>query len=135
MTTPAAAAFYLNTHLSEWAGKGYEVYNPHNKPLEELPVIYGFNNGGAPEWLQAVAIAQDGHVLGSHICSHEGYMPHDLGITQGSRKDRHEKDYQAHYPDGYRMDFVRFNDEGLTKALELNKLLEDQHEENTDETA
>jgi hypothetical protein len=135
MTTPAAAALYLNMHLSEWAGKGYEVYNPHNKPLEELPVIYGFNNGGAPEWLQAVAIAQDGHVLGSHICSHEGYMPHDLGITQGSRKDRHEKDYQAHYPDGYRMDFVRFNDEGLTKALELNKLLEDQHEESTDETA
>jgi hypothetical protein len=139
MTTPAAAALYLNMHLSEWVGKGYEVYNPHNKPLEELPVIYGFNNGGAPEWLQAVAIAQDGHVLGSHICSHEGYMPHDLGMVKGSRPDRHENDYQKHYPDGYRMDFVPFKDveghEALKKAFVLNELLEDEHKENTDETA
>jgi hypothetical protein len=134
MTTPAAAAFYLSGHLSAWAGKGYEVYNPHNKPLEELPVIYGFNNGGAPEWLQAVAIAEDGNVLGSHICSHEGYMPHDLGITKDSRPDRHEEHYKVHYPDGYRMDFVQHGDEGLAQALIRNQLLADE-QENTDETA
>lgn len=135
MTTPAAAQQYLHEHLVVWTGKGYEVYNPHNKPLEELPVIYGFNNGGAPNWLQAIAIAEDGNVLGSHICSHEGYMPHDLGVVKGSRPDRHEEQYKVHYPDGYRMDFVPFSHEGVTKAIELNKLLGEKHEENTDADA
>ena len=121
--TTAAAAQYLAEHLSEWAGKGYEIYNPHNKPVEELPVIYGFNNGGSPGWLHAVAIAQDGHCLGGHTCSHEGYMPADLGIIAGSRPDRHEESYRKHYPDGYRMDFVPFDHEGLKKAIENNAAL------------
>lgn len=32
-------------------------------------------------------------------------MPHDLGILEGARPDRHEE-FKKHYPDGYRMDFV-----------------------------
>lgn len=127
MTTPAAAALYLSQHLVEWEGKGYEVHNPHNKPIDELPVIYGFNNGGSPGWYEAVAIAEDGNALGGHVCSHEGYMPHDLGIIKGSRPDRHEESYKVHYPDGYRMDFVSFKDvdghEALKKAFELNAKL------------
>lgn len=133
MTTPAAAAQYLHEHLVTWTGKGYEVYNPHNKPLEELPVIYGFNNGGSPEWYSAVAIAEDGHALGGHCCSHEGYMPHDLGVVKGSRPDRHENDYQKHYPDGYRMDFVPFKDvdghEALKRAFALNEIIRQKHEQ------
>jgi hypothetical protein len=117
MTTPAATALYLAKHLVEWEGKGYEIYNPHNKPLEELPVIYGFNNGGQSGWLRAVAIAEDGNVLGRHTCSHEGYMRADLGIIKGSRPGRHEESYRVHYPDGYRMDFVPFEHEGLQLAV------------------
>jgi len=65
-----------------------EIFNPHNKPLEELPTIYGFNNGGGREWLHAQLIDERGYLMGSHICSSEGFMPGDLGILKGTRKDR-----------------------------------------------
>lgn len=106
MTTEAAARLYLAQHLVEWEGKGYAIFNPLNKPVSELPVIFGFNNGGSPNWYSAMSIAQDGTILGGHICSAEAYMPHDLGILEGSRPDRHEESYKVHYPNGYRMEFV-----------------------------
>ena len=123
MTTEAAARLYLAQHLVEWEGKGYAIFNPLNKPINELPVIFGFNNGGSPNWYSAMSIAQDGTILGEHICSAEGYMPHDLGILEGSRPDRHEESYKVHYPEGYRMDFVPTeqiaNHEALQHAFEL----------------
>lgn len=127
MTTPAAARLYLAQHQLEMEGKPFAIYNPHNKPIEELPVIIGFNNGGSEGWYSAVAIAQDGVSLGGHCCSHEGYMPHDLGVLEGTRPDRHEEQYQKHYPDGYRMAFVPHkevkNCEMLQEAFRLNKIL------------
>ena len=106
MTTKAAAALYLAQHELEWEGVPFACFNPGGKPKEELPAIYGFNNGGSPGWYSAVAVAADGTCLGGHICSHEGYMPSDLGMLEGSRPDRHEKDFQPHYPEGYRCEFV-----------------------------
>jgi len=124
MTTEAAARLYLAQHEVEMEGKGYEVFNPHNKPFNELPIIYGFNNGGSGSFLSACLLAEDGTGLGGHSCSHEGYMRHDLGILKGTRPDRH-KTFQEHYPDGYRMDFVSYKDfknhEGLKKACDLNQ--------------
>lgn len=105
MTTPAAERLYRAQHNLLMEGRGYAVFNPHDKPLSELPVIYGFNNGGSPGWYSGVLLAQDGGALGGHICSHEGYMKHDLGVLEGTRPDRHEM-FREHYPDGYRMDFV-----------------------------
>lgn len=81
------------------------VFNPKDRPADELPVIYGFNNGGQPGLLNGVLIAEDGAYLGGHACSHEFYMPGDLGVIEGHRPDRHEK-FRHHYPDGYRMEFV-----------------------------
>lgn len=81
------------------------VFNPLNKPEAELPVIYGFNNGGGAGNYYACLMAEDGTGLGSHLCSSEGYMPGDLGCIEGSRPDRHEH-FREHYPDGYRMEFV-----------------------------
>jgi len=102
----------------------FAVFNPKNLPVDSLPVIYGFNNGGSPSWLSGVLIAQDGTCLGSHICSHEGFMPGDLGVLEGSRPDRHEG-FAKHYPDGYRMEFVRGADvrahTGLLEAFRLNQ--------------
>lgn len=124
MTTPAAAALYLAQHNLAHEGHKYAVYNPHNKPLEELPVIYGWNNGGSADWWKGQLIAQDGTALGSHLCSHEDYMLADLGILEGTREDRHTE-FQAHYPEGYRMEFVRYKDachhEGLQAAFECNR--------------
>lgn len=123
MTTESAAMAYLGEHLQSVERKGYKVYNPKNKPVSELPVIYGFNNGGRPGWYDAVLLAQDGTYLGGHICSHEGYMEHDLGILDGSREDRHEK-FREYYPEGYRMDFIGqenvLSHPGLMKAYQLN---------------
>ena len=100
------------------------IYNPLKKPLEELPIIYGFNNGGSTGMLSAQLIAEDGTALGGHCCSSEGYMLGDLGILEGTRPDRHET-FKKHYPDGYKMEFVSSDEvrthQGLTKAYELNQ--------------
>ena len=126
MTTPAAARLYEVCHLLDMEGKGYAVFNPHDKPLKELPVIYGFNNGGSHQMLSGVLLAEDGTGLGDHCCSSESYMRHDLGILDGTRPDRHE-DFQKHYPDGYRMDFVPLDivkaatHEGLESAYKLHQ--------------
>ena len=125
MTTQAAADLYLAQHQYEMEGVGYAVYNPNDLPLDDLPVIYGFNNGGSNNWYTGVLMAEDGKCLGSHICTHEGYMRHDLGILEGSRLDRHDT-FREHYPDGYKMDFVPACDVkehfGLMQAYELNQI-------------
>lgn len=124
MTTEAAARLYEAQHLAQWGDKGWACYNPHGKPVEELPAIYGFNNGGSPGWYSGCLLAEDGEGLGGHICSSEGYMPHDLGILEGSRPDRHES-FREHYPDGYRMEFIGadsvMSHEGLEAACQLNQ--------------
>jgi len=101
-------------------------YNPHGKALSDLPVIYGFNNGGSAGCLIAQLISQDGLALGSHMCSSESFMPYDLGIVEGSRPDRHEQ-FRASYPDGYRMEFVSYaqvrSHSGLEAAFAANKAL------------
>lgn len=102
----------------------FAVYNPHEKPEAELPVIYGFNNGGSPGWFSGVLIAEDGEVLGGHICSGEGFMYGDLGILEGHRPDRHAT-FREKYPDGYRMDFVPSSEvmthAGLSAACDANQ--------------
>lgn len=51
--------------------------------------------------MSAIAIADDGHVLGQHICSHEGYMRHDLGMDGSNWK--HEN-YDKHFgKDGWEL--------------------------------
>lgn len=104
----------------------FAVFNPHNKPVDELPIIYGFNNGGSREWYSACLIAESGHGMGGHICSAEGFMYGDLGILEGYREDRHEG-FRKHYPDGYRMDFVPseevFTHPGLEAAYQKNQKL------------
>lgn len=131
MTTPAAERLYEAQHLLQWEGNPLAVFNPHGKPLNELPVIYGFNNGGEPGWMSGVLLAEDGTYLGGHICSSESYMPHDLGVIEGARPDRHEA-FRKHYPDGYCMDFVSGRDArghvGLNAAFKKNQAQADQSE-------
>lgn len=125
MTTPLAEKLYLSQHQFQWGDQPCAVFNPNDLPLDELPVIIGFNNGGSPGWLSGVAISEDGKVLGGHCCSAEGYMPHDLGVLEGSRPDRHAESYRIHYPNGYRMEFVPSHEvkghELLTRAFQLNE--------------
>ena len=133
MTTQAREELYRAQHNVAMEGKKAAFYNPKDKPLWELPVIYGFNNGGSDGWYSARLIAEDGTGLGGYICSHECYMPSDLGVLEGTRPDRHEK-FREHYPDGYRMQFVPYheveNHEGLKKAFELNDRKREEAEKN-----
>lgn len=87
--------------------------------------IFGFNNGGSPRWLHAVAICEDGHVLAQHICSSEGFMLHDLGIEHSDWK---HDEYDKHCgPGNWEISWVPRDEidshEGLKRALELNKTL------------
>lgn len=118
MTTPAAESLYLAQHLMEWEGVPYAIFNPHNKPVDDLPIIYGFNNGGSLSayFLHACLISEDGEELGQHMCTDEGYMRSDLGVLEGSRFDRHEL-FREKYPDGYRMDFVPYSEVSTHQAL------------------
>lgn len=120
MTTPAAARQYLAEHMAATADRGWAIYNPLKRMPDELPIIFGWNNGGSPGWYNAVLIAEDGTPLGGHLCSHEYYMEGDLGILNGSRPDRHET-FRNHYPDGYRMEFVKWDDPRLCAAINLNQ--------------
>jgi hypothetical protein len=113
MTTPLAEKMYLAEHLLERAGRKPVVFNPHGRPVEELPRIMAFSNTVAETGqavyailIEALAIAEDGTVLGNHACSHEGYINNDLGVLEGCREGRHIESYRKHYPDGYRMEFV-----------------------------
>lgn len=90
-----------------------------------MPKIFCLSNivGGGDG--MAYAMAEDGTVLGSHWCSGEAFVSMDLGVKPGFRLDRH-KDYAAHYPNGYNMEFVPASEvlthPGLVKACELNRV-------------
>ena len=129
MTTLAAEALHLAIHQAELNGKPIAIYNPNDRPIENLPVIYGFNNTPSVQgnpFCNGCIIAEDGTGFGGHACTNEGYMYNDLGILEGCRPDRHET-FRAHYQDGYRMEFVSHRDvlghTGLTAAYEKNQTL------------
>ena len=92
--------------------------------MTDKPKIYCFSNVHGGREGPAYAMAEDGTVLGLHICSNEACIPHDLGVNEGARRDRH-KTYAEHYQDGYEMEFIRASDvknhEGLSHAFELNR--------------
>lgn len=94
---------------------------PSDPGDESLPAVYIFSytqSGDGP----AYSMAEDGTVLGSHWCSHRGYMRHDLH----DRADRLAA-IQAHYPDGYRL--VVLMGEGEVppaEVLERNRLQAEQ---------
>lgn len=125
MTTKAAAELYLAQHRNQTNSEAV-IHNPKSSRIDELPKIYAFSNAAGGGDGIAYAMADDGTVLGSHWCSHEGYVEHDLAVNAGCRDDRHEA-YRAHYPNGYVMEFVPASEvkrhAGLMAAFEKNQLL------------
>lgn len=103
-----------------------KIHNPNGVDQSSLPEIMVFSNvvGGGDGI--CYAMAEDGHVLGSHYCSNQGYAYYDLGVFEGYREDRHEN-YREHYPSGYQMRFVPWDavktNEKLKAAFKLNQEL------------
>lgn len=95
--------------------------------------IYCFSNAVGRGYGIAYVMGDDGHVLGSHLCSSEYYVPQDLGASEGCRLDRHAK-YKKHFPEGYEMVFVHssevLTDIGLQEAFRLNQLLSEKEKSN-----
>lgn len=81
----------------------------------DKPAIYLFSNSPDGDGV-AYAMAEDGTVLGSHLCSHWGYMRHDLH-DRGDRKIRCEE----HYPDGYRLVILGARELPPEAVLERNR--------------
>lgn len=100
-------------------------FNPHNKPISELPKIFCFLNTLGLEGGKAYAIAEDGTCLGTHYSSHERFVCEDLGVIDGRMNKRHDY-YKEYYPDGYEMIFVPSKDvenhPGIKEAYRLNQL-------------
>lgn len=87
--------------------------------------IYCFNNGGSNGCLLAMAMAEDGHCLAQHICSNEGYMSHDLGITSNWK---HEN-YNNHFGEGnWELIWISSPKDSveLMEAYKLNQLLREE---------
>lgn len=64
------------------------------------------------------ALAEDGKCLASHLSSDKWFSQHDLGLTSDWKHDK----YNAHYPDGFELEWVDDPDvhEGWKKAFQLN---------------
>lgn len=101
------------------------VYNPKSLDESKLPIIYCFNNGGIHDMLHAIAMAEDGNVVGAHICSSESFMLKDLGITNDLSGKR--AGYEKHYPDGYVLQWIETSEAathpGLMEAYKKNQAL------------
>lgn len=94
--------------------------------------IYCFNNGGSPGFMHACAIADDGHCLAQHCCSHEAYMAHDLGITGTWKHENYDKHFGA---GNWELIWVSNpkTHEGLQAAFVLNDALKDEETTATSE--
>ena len=94
------------------------IYDPENR----LPTIYGYAEPFEMTGdVIAIAIAEDGTQLSSHLSSHEGWAAEDLGMNGVWKQVKH-KEYAAHYPHGYKTEFVPSHEvarhAGLQAALQ-----------------
>lgn len=95
--------------------------------MDKKHEIYCFNNGGAAGFYQALAVADDGNVLASHLCSHECFMAHDLGMTSDWKHEEYNKHFGAENWILVWIDDPK-DDPRIKKAMELNaKLGEESH--------
>lgn len=87
------------------------------------PKIYVFANGKWRNDFVGLAIAEDGNVLSNHISSSETWLTYDLGVISMQRHDK----YGAHYPDGFAVEYVPFDQVethvGLLAAVQANAAL------------
>lgn len=106
------------------AGRPVAIHNPLDRPVEDLPVVYGVSQGGPRFFISGILISEDGRVFGAHVSSNEFYLPGDLQVLASHVGARHEA-IRAAYPEGYRMEFIRHfdagNHEGLRGALAKNR--------------
>ena len=77
------------------------------------------NSGRGTDWIEGMALCEDGRYIAGHVSSSEGFFKHDMGLTS----DWHHDDYKSACPDGYELVYVDDprNHEGLMAAYKLNQ--------------
>jgi hypothetical protein len=109
--------------------------------MGERPVIFCFiNSGKGSDWVQVVAMAEDGACLGQHISSSDRFAVLDSGFAEapdvsvvpmewGPNLAKREN-FEKHYPDGYDLEWVDdpAHHAGLLAAYELNQQQADHSE-------
>lgn len=62
--------------------------------------IFIFINGGkGSDWVQGMAMCEDGTVVAQHVSSTDYWFAHDMGLTSDWKHDL----YAAHCPDGFEL--------------------------------
>ena len=74
--------------------------------------------GGRGDWHHAMCMTEEGEVVAKHICSHHGYMHHDL-IERSARK----AEYDRRWPGSWEAVLVEdvANDPALQAAFAKNQ--------------
>lgn len=86
--------------------------------------LYLFNNSipANEGWNSSYSMADDGTVLGNHLCSHDVFMYHDLYVRSDRKKtvDEHFKD------EPYEVEIIPSHEvkthPGLQEAFKLNQI-------------
>lgn len=96
--------------------------------MSALPKIFCFVNtwyGPRGGDCVVVAMAEDGHVLGSHFSSNVAFAMRDIGHLPGTFQASRHAAFAAHYPDGFETVWVDDprSHPGLTAACERNQEL------------
>jgi hypothetical protein len=60
------------------------------------------NSQPMPDWLNVVAISEDGDCLAGHVSSNASWAKHDIGVTSNWKHEH----YKEKYPDGYEVIWV-----------------------------
>lgn len=90
--------------------ESYLVHNPHGKPVEELPIIYGAAVADLKDLgVGGKTITQEGMFLANWLSSNEEFLKSDLGIVEGGKASMKVL-FDRVYPDGYRTEYVSLKD-------------------------
>lgn len=97
------------------------IYNPAHRPIDELPVIYGYVSGANPKGCLCLAVSSDGDYLGNRWCTSPEFMAYDLSLAIDGGCQM-IKFYLERYQNGFRCVAVPHGEEdshvGLQKALD-----------------
>lgn len=75
--------------------------------MESVKKIFCFiQSGSGTDFINVMAICEDGHVLANHLSSSKLWAMHDIGINSDWK---HEK-YKEHCPDGYEVVWLEADD-------------------------
>lgn len=101
-------------------GRDYLIIEGKNIDMKKK--IYCFiNSGKGTDWINVIALCEDGHCLAQHCSSSEWFAKHDIGLTS----DWKHEHYKEHCPEGYELEWVDepMGHEGIDAAYILNQEL------------